>query len=49
MFNRMQYGKLCARLKEPRRFMQVLSGARQMGKTTLVFCGNTRGVSACIA
>lgn len=35
MFNRMQYGKLCARLKEPRRFMQVLSGPRQVGKTTL--------------
>ena len=35
MFNRLQYGKLCARLKEPRRFMQVLSGPRQVGKTTL--------------
>jgi hypothetical protein len=35
MFNRLQYGKLCTRLKEPRRFMQVLSGPRQVGKTTL--------------
>ena len=35
MFNRLQYPTLCKRLQEPRRFMQILSGPRQVGKTTL--------------
>jgi hypothetical protein len=30
------YGELLRRLQEPRRFIQVLAGARQTGKTTLV-------------
>jgi hypothetical protein len=30
------YDKLLKRLREPRRFLQVLAGARQTGKTTLV-------------
>ena len=36
MFKRAQYSILSGRLQEPRRFMQVLSGPRQVGKTTLV-------------
>lgn len=36
MFKRPLYGVLMRRLNEPRRFIQVLSGARQTGKTTLV-------------
>ncbi len=36
MFKRPMYDKLLKRLREPRRFMQVLAGARQTGKTTLV-------------
>ena len=34
-FIRPQASELARRLKEPRRFMQVVSGARQVGKTTL--------------
>ena len=30
------YDKLLARLREPRRFLQILAGPRQVGKTTLV-------------
>ncbi len=33
---RSQYGTLKARIAEPRRFIQVLAGPRQVGKTTLV-------------
>ncbi len=36
MFKRPMYGELLRRLQEPRRFIQVLAGARQTGKTTLV-------------
>ncbi len=36
MFKRPMYGDLLKRLSEPRRFLQVLAGARQTGKTTLV-------------
>lgn len=36
MFQRRQLGTLSARLQEPRRFLQILSGPRQVGKTTLV-------------
>ena len=36
MFRRAMYKTLLRRLREPRRFMQVLAGARQTGKTTLV-------------
>jgi len=36
MFKRSMYGDLLKRLGEPRRFIQVLAGARQTGKTTLV-------------
>lgn len=35
MFTRPQLQTLIARLSEPRRFIQVLSGPRQVGKTTL--------------
>ena len=35
-FERQQAGTLAARLSEPRRFLQVVAGARQVGKTTLV-------------
>jgi uncharacterized protein len=35
MFNRLQYSTLCQRLTEQRRFIQILSGPRQVGKTTL--------------
>ena len=35
-FERLQASTLVARLREPRRFMQVVAGARQVGKTTLV-------------
>ena len=36
MFKRPMYNDLLKRLREPRRFLQVLAGARQTGKTTLV-------------
>lgn len=36
MFKRPMYRELLRRLREPRRFIQVLGGARQTGKTTLV-------------
>ncbi len=36
MFTRPQSTVLARRLKEPRRFIQVLAGPRQVGKTTLV-------------
>ncbi|OFW15557.1 MAG: AAA family ATPase [Acidobacteria bacterium RIFCSPLOWO2_12_FULL_67_14] len=35
-FERQQAGTLVARLSEPRRFLQIVAGARQAGKTTLV-------------
>jgi predicted AAA+ superfamily ATPase len=35
-YRRSQYATLVARLSEPRRFMQVVAGPRQVGKTTLV-------------
>jgi predicted AAA+ superfamily ATPase len=35
MFHRPIYPTLLARLREPRRFLQVLAGPRQVGKTTL--------------
>ncbi len=35
-FERQQASTLAARLSEPRRFLQVVAGARQVGKTTLV-------------
>jgi len=35
-FERSQADTLAARLDEPRRFLQVVAGARQVGKTTLV-------------
>ncbi len=36
MFKRPIYSQLVSRLEEPRQFIQVLAGARQTGKTTLV-------------
>lgn len=36
MFVRKELSRLTARISEPRRFMQVLIGPRQVGKTTLV-------------
>ena len=35
-FQREQAGVLSKRLEEPRRFLQVVTGSRQVGKTTLV-------------
>ena len=35
MFKRSMYGVLKERLSQPRRFIQVLAGPRQTGKTTL--------------
>ncbi len=35
-YNRKQVGVLASRLREPRRFLQVVAGPRQAGKTTLV-------------
>lgn len=35
MYKRPMYQTLLSRLKEPRRFLQVLAGPRQVGKTTL--------------
>lgn len=35
-YRRPQFGILAKRLKEPRRFIQVVAGPRQVGKTTLV-------------
>src|SRR5215218_600495 len=35
-FRRQAAGTLAARLAEPRRFIQVVAGPRQVGKTTLV-------------
>ncbi|MCA0335164.1 MAG: ATP-binding protein [Bacteroidetes bacterium] len=37
MFKRQPINKLSARLREPRSFIQVLMGPRQVGKTTLVY------------
>jgi predicted AAA+ superfamily ATPase len=36
MYHRLMYHTLVKRLQEPRRFIQVLAGPRQTGKTTLV-------------
>lgn len=36
MFQRLHFQSLTKRLEEPRGFMQVLVGPRQVGKTTLV-------------
>ena len=36
MFQRPQYQILSARIREPRRFIQIVMGPRQVGKTTLV-------------
>lgn len=36
MFKRPQFAAVFERLREPRRFIQVLSGPRQCGKTTLI-------------
>lgn len=35
MFQRLQLAELIARLQQPRRFLQILAGPRQVGKTTL--------------
>jgi uncharacterized protein len=36
MFQRIHYQALMTRIEEPRRFIQVISGPRQVGKSTLV-------------
>ena len=36
MYKRLLFGELEKRIAEPRRFIQVLSGPRQVGKSTLV-------------
>ena len=36
MFKRPQYQTLKKRMKEPRKFIQVIIGPRQVGKTTLI-------------
>ena len=33
---RPQAAELLSRLREPRRFLQIITGARQVGKTTLI-------------
>lgn len=35
-FRRKLVGQICERLKEPRHFIQIISGPRQTGKTTAV-------------
>lgn len=39
MFERPQLQHLIKRIQEPRRFLQVLMGPRQVGKTTLLRLG----------
>lgn len=36
MYKRAQYQTIIKRLKEPRHFLQVVLGPRQVGKTTVV-------------
>ena len=36
MYKRAEYQLITERLKEPRRFIQVVMGARQIGKSTVV-------------
>ena len=36
MFKRQQASVLLSRIGEPRRFIQVIAGARQVGKSTMV-------------
>ena len=36
MYQRKQHATLCSRIEEPRHFIQVVAGPRQVGKTTLV-------------
>ncbi len=36
MYHRPMYHMLVKRLQEPRRFIQILAGPRQTGKTTIV-------------
>ena len=36
MYKRAKFDVLCKRIREPRRFIQVLAGPRQSGKTTMV-------------
>lgn len=36
MYRRAQYDELLARLTEPRNMIQVVSGPRQVGKSTMV-------------
>jgi uncharacterized protein len=44
MFKRPYYQAICDRMNEPRKFIQVLAGPRQVGKTTLInqFCKETK-------
>ena len=35
-YMRPQAAELLGRLREPRRFLQIITGARQVGKTTLI-------------
>ncbi len=36
MYKRSHFQEIVKRLKEPRRFIQVITGPRQVGKTTLI-------------
>jgi uncharacterized protein len=36
MYKRLYYDQVISRLKEPRKFIQIIAGARQTGKTTLI-------------
>ena len=36
MYKRAEYQLITSRMKEPRRFIQVVMGARQIGKSTVV-------------
>ena len=37
MYKRAEYQAIINRMKEPRKFIQVVMGARQIGKSTVVF------------
>ena len=36
MYKRSQFNEVLSRISEPRRFIQVISGPRQVGKSTIV-------------
>lgn len=42
MYKRAEYNTIKERLEEPRRFIQVVMGPRQVGKSTSLHCSNRR-------